>query len=495
MTATPALTSAAGTRSEFGAFASKSPRDQRSWSRKVAVDIVAAVDGLAVISGAFLPVIIYDKFGGLEANWILTLQSSVACAAITFVLWRKWGLYDEKRLNDFPDYPGRLLTGLIIALFAVIGLGLPLAITKWHLWIWYAAWASASYTMLLANHGISNMILAKLTSAGRFDQRVAVYGAGQIARRVRDHLTASQLGIHFSGVYDDRIDGDRVTPEGLTVSGRLDDLITAAYDGCIDQIIIALPQVAEDRMSQVAKRFEHLPVSVHIVTHIASDLVGNQIAANKVSALGAVGMLDVKENALSDWAPIFKRAEDLILGTFFLLFSAPFFMLIALAIKAQKNGPVIDRQKLRGRDGEVFDAYLFHTTSGDEIAGDAGDGAEAPSRTANVGTFLRRFSLEKLPQLINVLKGEMSLVGPRAQPFNDNESGADRGDFKETMQAKPGLTGLAQVRGLHNQPVTNNKLKERFACDMEYINGWSLALDLSILAQSFWVILAGRKTR
>lgn len=475
-----------------GAAPAKQVPLRQSWSRRVAVDVVAILDATAIIIGAFLPVAIYANFGGLDPNWILTLQSSIAAAVVAFFLLRSWGMYDQRALSDLPEHPGRLLAALLIALFAVIGLGLPFAIKEAHLWVWYAAWASASYTLLLANRGISRAVLRKMTAAGRFDQRIAVYGAGQIARRVHDYLTNAQHGIHFSGVYDDRIGEDRINPEGLIVSGRLDDLIEASRNEQIDQIIIALPQVAEGRMAAITAKLERLPVSVHIVTHIASDLIENS-NAHKVSNLGPVGMLDVKQKALSDWAPIVKRIEDIVLGSLFMLVAAPLFPLIALAIKAESRGPVIFRQRRRGLNKQEFEVFKFRTMSVMEDGDEVRQAVANDPRITNVGAVLRRLSLDELPQLMNVLKGEMSLVGPRPHAIShDDEFGGKLERYANRHQVKPGITGLAQVRGLRGPTDTAEKLKQRLACDMEYISSWSLWLDLKILARTFWVVAIGR---
>jgi putative colanic acid biosynthesis UDP-glucose lipid carrier transferase len=461
-------------------------------SRKVAVDIVALFDAAAIIAGAFLPVTIYANFGGLTPNWILTLQSSIAASVVAFFLLRSWGMYDQSRLNDFPEYPGRLFAALIISLFAVIGLGLPFAVQDAHLWVWYAAWASASYTMLLAVRGISRSVLMKMTAAGRFDQRVAVYGAGQIARRVHDHLTSGQLGIHFSGVFDDRMGEDRINPEGMTVSGRLEDLIKASSEEKLDQIIIALPQVAEGRIASITRQLERLPVSVHIVTHISSDLVENS-SHHRVSNLGAVGMLDVKSKALSGWAPIIKRSEDIILGTLLLIVTAPLFPLIALAIKAESKGPAFFRQRRRGLNKAEFEVLKFRTMSVMEDGNDVQQATRNDPRITRVGAILRRLSMDELPQLINVLKGEMSLVGPRPHAIShDDEFGGKIERYANRHQVKPGITGLAQVRGLRGPTDTEEKLEERLACDIEYISNWSLQQDLSIIAKTFWVVLIGK---
>ncbi|MCH9808330.1 MAG: undecaprenyl-phosphate glucose phosphotransferase [Alphaproteobacteria bacterium] len=492
MSASPAITNDQSAELALNATAPSKTSPKQVWSRKVAVDIVALLDATAIILGAFLPVTIYANFGGLDPNWILTLQSAIAASVVAFFILRSWGMYDPSRLNDFPEYPGRLFAGLIIALFAVIGLGLPFAIQDAHLWVWYAAWASASYTMLLGVRGISRLVLKKLTAAGHFDQRVAVYGAGQIARRVHDHLTSGQLGIHFNGVFDDRMGQDRVNPEGLLVAGRLDDLIEASRNEKIDQIIIALPQVAEGRIATIARQLERLPVSVHIVTHIASDLVENT-NKHRVSNLGPIGMLDVKSKALSGWGPIVKRTEDIVLGTLLLIASAPLWPLIALAIKAESKGPALFRQRRRGLNKSEFEVLKFRTMTVMEDGDDVQQAEKNDPRITRVGAVLRRLSLDELPQLINVLKGEMSLVGPRPHAIShDDEFGDKIERYANRHQVKPGITGLAQVRGLRGPTDTEAKLEERLACDIEYISNWSLLQDLSLLARTFWVVLIGK---
>ncbi len=466
--------------------------DGRSLSRKVAVDIVALIDAVCVIAGAFLPVVIYARFGGLEPNWILTLQSSIAAAVLAFFMMKSWGLYDERQLHELPEHPGRILAALCISLFAVIGLGLPYAIQNAHLWVWYAAWGSASYTLLLANRGISRHVLKKMTAAGRFDQRIAVYGAGHIARRVHDYLTSGERGIHFSGVYDDRANEDRVNPEGLTVAGRLDDLIAAGRREEIDQIVVALPQMAEGRIASIVSKLERLPVSIHIVTHIASDLV-DRPSAHKVSNLGPVGLMDVKPKALADWAPFIKRAEDIFLGVVLLVPALIMLPFIAAAIKLESKGPVFFRQRRRGLNKQEFDVLKFRTMTVMEDGDEVTQAKPADPRVTRVGRFLRRFSIDELPQIVNVLKGEMSLVGPRPHAVShDDEFGGRIERYANRHQVKPGITGLAQVRGMRGPTDTREKLEERLACDMEYISDWSIGLDLRILAQTFWAVLSGR---
>ncbi|MEO1543561.1 MAG: undecaprenyl-phosphate glucose phosphotransferase [Pseudomonadota bacterium] len=464
----------------------------RRWSRRVAVDVVMGIDALAIIIGALLPMAIYAEFGGIEPNWVLTVQSGFAAAVIAVLLLKNWGMYDQTRLHDFPENPGRLLIALLITLTLVLGIGLPYAITDAHVWVWYAAWASASYTFLLMNRGLSRLTLKRLTAAGRFDERVAVYGAGQIARRVHDHLKHQPMGIHFVGVFDDRAGEERINPEGLEIAGRLNDLIDAGRSESVDKIIVALPQAAEGRMNMIARKLEQLPVSVHIVTHISSDLVEDN-PTHKVSNVGSVGLLDIKRKPLSDWQPVIKRAEDVVVGATLLLASAVLFPIIAAAIKLESRGPVFFVQRRRGLNKQDIDVLKFRTMHVLEDGDVIEQATRNDSRVTGVGRILRRFSLDELPQLINVLRGEMSLVGPRPHAIShDDQFGHDLEEYANRHQVKPGITGLAQIKGCRGQTATTDDVAERVAHDIAYIQDWSLMLDLKILIRTIWVVVTGR---
>ena len=458
------------------------------------------LDILSIIVGALLPVAIYHNFGNMEANWVLAIQSGFAAGIIAILLYRSWGLYDPNKVHDLPEKPGHLFAGLLIAFVAVLGLGLPYAISDVHVWVWYANWITASYTLLLLNRIVSGRALKNFTEQGRFDQRVAVFGAGQIARKVHDYLKSKPSGIHFVGVYDDRANDDRLTPEGMEISGKLPDLVDASHNELIDRIIVALPPQADGRLAAITAKLERLPVSVHIVTHIASDLIG-ETGDHKVSQIGQVGLLDVKQKALSGWAPIIKRAEDLVLGALFLVVSAPLWPFIAAAITFEDRGPILSRLPRRGFNKKTIELLKFRTT---KIAEDgASDKAkENASELTDIGRVLRRSSLDELPQLINVLKGEMSIVGPRPHLIaknsakENNERGSVIDKYADHHQVKPGITGLAQVNSLANSQgevdASDPGQRDSIADDVEYIKNWSLLLDLKIMGRTAWLILQGK---
>jgi Undecaprenyl-phosphate glucose phosphotransferase len=350
----------------------------------------------------------------------------------------------------------------------------------------------ASFVMILGFRIVARTVLARMTAAGRFDTRVAVFGAGEIARRVQDSLKGRVSGVHFVGVYDDR-PRDRLDANGLDIKGRLDDLMTAGRNGSIDKIVIALPQSADQRMSTIAARLQQLPVSIHMVTHISSDLVDVGPAHN-VSAIGGVGLLDVKGKPLTDWAPIVKRAEDVVLGTLLLAVMLPVMAVIALAIKLESRGPVLFRQRRRGLNLAVIDVLKFRTMRVMEDGPRVEQAREDDPRVTPLGRFLRRTSLDELPQLFNVLKGDMSLVGPRPHALvHDDQWSAQVSAYAVRHQIKPGITGLAQVEGWRGQVMSTDDIAARVAQDVAYIRNWSLGLDLKIIARTFRAVLSGRK--
>jgi Undecaprenyl-phosphate glucose phosphotransferase len=455
---------------------------QKRWSRRIAVDLVGFADAAAVVAGGMIPAVVYAISGGLDVDWVKHLQMCLVCAVIVYGCLKNFGMYDTERLHDLPLHPTRLAASLGITFLAVLGLGLPFAPKEMHLWIWYAVWMGLSFTLLLDVRYAARIALARLTRNGVFDTRVAVYGSGIVASRVEEHLSDPSLGIRFAGLFDDRADANRIEGSGPGIAGRLDELVRMARIGEIDRIIIALPQSADARTQQIARRLEHLPVSLHIVTHIASDLV-EAGPAHRVSNVGTVGLIDVKQKPLADWSRIVKIVEDYVLGAFLLVALLPVFALIALAIKLDSNGPVFFRQRRRGQNHRIFEVMKFRTMHVLEDGADLKQVTRDDPRVTRVGRALRWLGLDELPQLVNVLRGDMSIVGPRPHALAHDDHFGDTVDrYANRHQVKPGITGLAQISGYRGETETKEKIERRLALDLEYVNSWSLWLDIKILA-------------
>ncbi len=449
-------------------------------------------DALCVFAACVLTGWVLTDTGNLPVHWRVVFQAGIVGGILATVCFRAWGHYKTSRLSRIPASPPAILLAAALSVGAVLGISHSNWMSDTRLWVWAASAIAASIVLLLASRLAFRRALSRCIAAGRFDQRIAVFGSGNIATRVRDHLRRSDAGISFAGAYDDRSASEARMYSDRAADGRLDDLIHAAREGHIDQIVIALPPSADQRVAQVARQLEHLPVSLHVVTHIASDLLGRGGGKDlhKVSNIGPVGVLDVKRKALSDWAPLVKQGEDYLLGALLTLAFLPLMAVIALAIKLDSPGPVLFVQRRRGLNQRIIRVFKFRTMSVLEDGADIKQATANDSRVTRLGRLLRRSSLDELPQLINVLRGEMSLVGPRPHALvHDERFSGMLEDYANRHQVKPGLTGLAQVRGLRGDTSTPDKISARVDADIEYIKTWSLKLDIEILARTFGAVL------
>ena len=297
-----------------------------------------------------------------------------------------------------------------------------------------------------------------------------------------DHVKSYPDGIRLVGVYDDRQDPQRVNLSGLPMAGRLADLIEAGRNGYIDEIVIALPQSADQRIAEISRKLEQLPVRIRVCTYVASDLIEADAARHKVSSLGPLGLLDVKSKPMADWSPIVKAVEDFLVALVLVVLAAPLMALIALAIRLDSPGPVFFRQRRHGLNHRVIEVLKFRTMHVMEDGAEVKQATKDDPRVTRVGRWLRQTSLDELPQLFNILKGEMSLVGPRPHALVHNEFYGDMLErYANRHQVKPGITGWAQVKGFRGELKAADDMQRRVEHDLYYIDHWSIWLDLKIL--------------
>ena len=459
-----------------------------AWSRVVAADIVAIGDFAAMALGALPPALLVRVPDGVPG--VAVLHASFIAGLIALFCLRKRGMYDTSRMTKFPYAPSELTIAVFCAIAGVVALSVPVVANQAHLAPWCAAWASASLALLVLNRLAARLVLARFSSDGRFDQRVAMFGAGETASRLHDVIAADDLGVRFFGLFDDR-PAERVDSLGMPIVGKLADLIEECRAGRIDRVIIALPKSADARLADVLARLESLPVSTHVVTHFTSDLVDFEDCPD-VSALGPIGLLDVKRKRQLDWSPFAKRVEDVVLAGAILAATAPLWLAIALAIKLDSPGPVLFRQRRRGRFQSEFDVFKFRTMSVLEDGDDVRQAREDDDRVTCVGRNLRASSLDELPQLLNVLKGDMSIVGPRPHAMrHDAKFSRALERYADRHQMRPGMTGLAQVSGLRGPTTATGAIEARVDADMTYIANWSIWLDIKIIVRTFAAVWKG----
>jgi polysaccharide biosynthesis protein PslA len=354
---------------------------------------------------------------------------------------------------------------------------------------WAITWFVMGATTLVAVRAAGTAWMRHLKKQGVFNHRVAIFGAGSQGDRLAKYILGNEkLTIDLVGFFDDRLP-ERLPEREVTLPlhGNLSDLIGHIRKSEIDQVIVALPWSAEKRLQEVVAELAITPVRIRL----APDLATFAFSQRPV-------VMTLFERPISGFDQISKRIEDLIIGGLALLIFAPLFLVVALAVKLDSPGPIFFRQDREGFNNQRFKIWKFRSMRSDRCETDGITQARRDDdRITRVGRFLRRSSIDELPQLFNVMAGEMSLVGPR--PHAPSTKAGDRlfsdvvDHYAARHKVKPGMTGWAQVHGWRGETDTEDKLLKRLEHDLYYIENWSVLLDIYILARTV-VTLVFQKT-
>ncbi len=321
-------------------------------------------------------------------------------------------------------------------------------------------------------------------SPGRAARRAVILGAGPQSARLVSALKRDPAGIEILGLVDERPPRGLPLPEGVRPLGGLPALFGMIRRGEVDMVVIAVPWSSEARLCGLLERLSPFPVDICV----APDLLAEHLPGLRPSLPTLVCA-----KPISGFQGTLKRAEDLVLATLALAVAAVPMLLIALAVKLDSPGPVFFRQRRTGFNDRPFHVLKFRTMYADATDHDvkrqvlAGD-----PRVTRVGQILRRSSLDELPQLLNVLRGEMSFVGPRPHAPGTRAGGRLFHDvvanYAARHRVKPGLTGLAQVRGWRGPTLTEEQIVKRVESDLEYIDRWSIWLDFTIILRTLLAV-------
>jgi Undecaprenyl-phosphate glucose phosphotransferase len=348
----------------------------------------------------------------------------------------------------------------------------------------FGIWFLAGTTFLLIERAFIAFSIRRWARNGMMERRVVIVGGGQPAKdliRVLEEQTDNDIRI--CGIFDDR-DAQR-SPNivaGYPKLGTFSELVDFARLTRVDMLIIALPLSAERRILELLKKLWILPVDIRLAAHAANL----RFRPRSYSHLGQVPMLDIFDKPIADWDSVAKRIFDVTFSLLALFFLWPLFLGAALAVKLTSPGPVIFKQMRHGFNNEHIEVYKFRSMFTDMSDPSARNAVtKGDPRVTPVGRILRKSSIDELPQIFNVLRGQLSLVGPRphavaAQTADRSYSEVVEGYFAR-HRVKPGVTGWAQINGWRGEIDDDEKIRFRTAFDLHYIENWSLWLDLKIL--------------
>ncbi|MEM9085899.1 MAG: undecaprenyl-phosphate glucose phosphotransferase [Pseudomonadota bacterium] len=340
--------------------------------------------------------------------------------------------------------------------------------------------------LLFASRLAFSRLLRSLLKREVIGQNVAIYAeGGNIAARVGEIVKLERLPqLRLIGYADERLRSeDRA--DNLEYLGGFSDLLALAQEGRLDQVILAVPSISQDRLDRITDALSAASIDLCVLPREAIELTTQY----RVSFLGTLPVFAVWQQPIRDVDGVIKEALDYTLASVALLLLSPLFLLIALAIKLETKGPILFRQKRLGFNNNEITVLKFRSMF---VATQDQSGQERTTRqdprVTRVGRFIRRTSLDELPQLLNVLKGDMSIVGPR--PHATMMKVGDKLYFDAVRgyaarhRVKPGITGLAQVRGLRGEIATQERARKRVELDTYYIENWTPWLDIQIILET-----------
>lgn len=343
---------------------------------------------------------------------------------------------------------------------------------------WLAIWYVATIVCLIGIRGILVSWARKLKFETRLFQNVAIFGCPDLARKVAQRLLRDTSNRFSVAIFSE--DPQRAESEAFPIAGGMDQLIRCAQAGSCDHIILALPQ--DDGAIRVAlERLAVLPIEVQLCPD--AMMVTPQAHGARVES--GLLLLDLQEPPFSERGSLAKAVLDYALACVAIVVLAPLMLFIALAIKIDSRGPAFFVQSRHGYNNRIIRVFKFRTMTCADDGPIVPQAARDDKRVTRVGRLLRRTSLDELPQLLNVLRGELSLVGPRPHAVSHNEFYAASLDrYTNRHKVKPGITGWAQVNGFRGMTETEDAMRKRLDLDLLYINQWSLWLDIKILART-----------
>jgi Undecaprenyl-phosphate glucose phosphotransferase len=351
--------------------------------------------------------------------------------------------------------------------------------------VWLASWFLAGLAALVAIRLVLSRMVRRWTASAVLERRAVLVGGGPEGVALIRALSAEpENDIRICGIFDDREDS-RVPAllEGYPKLGRIDELVEFGRRAEIDMLIVALPLTAEERLVQLLRRLWVLPVDIRL----SAGTSKLRFRPRAYSFSGSVPFLDLFDKPIADWDALAKRAFDVVVASLALIALAPVFLATMVAIRLDSPGPVLFRQRRYGFNNEVIEVLKFRSMyhhMADPTARVCV--TKNDPRVTRVGRFIRKTSIDELPQLVDVVLGKLSLVGPRPHAVNahtQNQLWEQIVDgYFARHRVKPGITGWAQVSGWRGEVDSEDKIRQRVEHDLYYIENWSVLFDLYILA-------------
>ena len=450
-------------------------------------------DGLILTTLSYLSFLlsIYPRDQGKYIEYLPYFASTVGTTIIVICSFARTGVYD---VFDEVNPVARLrftLQSLVAVILLLTACLFILKVSDNVSRLWLATWSITSAIALCGFRLLTAFVAGRLRQSGQLTKNIAIVGASEVGQQLATKLMQDRLGTHLVGIFDERQSRFvRSSNSGAKVH-QLPVLYELLCRERIDEVVIAIPPYASRRILELSRRFHPFAVSLRVLAPAGYE--NFQVLDSR--RYGDIGTFRVMGKPLDEVAALVKRVEDVVIAGFCLLFALPLLLVIALSIKLDSRGPVLFRQRRLGANNLPFELLKFRSMYVEQTdpLGQQLTRAGDP-RITRVGRFLRMTSLDELPQLINVLSGEMSLVGPRPHPLAASAAGISYARaitaYPIRHRVKPGITGWAQVNGWRGETTTIDQIRRRVEHDLYYVENWSLGFDLLILGRTIFAVLS-----
>jgi putative colanic acid biosynthesis UDP-glucose lipid carrier transferase len=441
-------------------------------------------DPVLVVASGYL--LFYVRFDDVDLNLSYGLALAVAFAVV-LVVFPFFRLYQPYRGTSLwvevqALFRAWVTTVAVVAVLLVLTKTAPVFSR-----IWMSMWALGSLAVLIGYRLFLRGMLRSFRRRGYNLRHVVVVGAGSLGRQVATRLReAAWTGLQVSAFFDDAPALQGQVVEGFPVLGTIDEVARYVIDEDIDQVWVALPLRAELRSRALLQQLRNTTAEVRFVP----DIFGFQLLNHSVTEVAGLPVISLTESPMAGANQFVKALEDYVLAALIVLAVSPVLAAVAIGVRLSSPGPVFYRQRRITWNGAEFDMLKFRSMPVDAEA-QSGPKWATPGddRATGFGRFIRRWSLDELPQFFNVLLGEMSIVGPRPERpefierFRDQIPG-----YMQKHLVKAGITGWAQVNDLRG----NTDLAKRIEYDLFYIENWSLWFDLRIILMTIWQVVKSR---
>lgn len=445
--------------------------------------ILRALDVSAIVVAGLTAY--YYKFGNLHLTHRYILALCIA-ALLILVVFPFFQIYSSVRAKGFWQPIQNLIKAVGMVLVLLSSFAFLTKTGEDYSRSWYILWASFSLVLFVISRCFMLLILHLMRAHGLNERRVIIMGAGPLGKNLAETVQEKLwTGFKIVAFFDDNIVNKPQHIFGIPILKTPKDISSYLSDSkeSIDELWLALPMGAESRVKNVLHDLRHHTISIRFIL----DIFGFDLLNHSIMDLAGFPTLCLNASPMIGINRLIKAIEDRVIASVILFVISPLFLLIALAVKLTSPGPVLFKQHRHGWDGKIIKVYKFRTMHLHHDDGSVTQATSNDERITALGKWLRKTSLDELPQFLNVLQGRMSIVGPRPHAVVHNEF------YKESIKAymqrhrvKPGITGWAQINGWRGETETLEKMQKRVEYDLYYIQHWSLWFDLKIIFFTFF---------